>query len=108
IISEWMGRHTLEQAMEVMLASGAAAAPIYSVKDVVNDEHFQVRQSIVAVDDPVLGKVRMQAPTPRLSDSPGGIKFTGPKLGQHNNQIYGDLLGLDAPAIQALAADQII
>ncbi len=108
IISEWMGKHTLEEAMAVMLASGAAAAPIYSVKDVVNDEHFRARQSIVTIDDPVLGKVRMQAPTPRLSDSPGSIKFTGPKLGQHNNEIYGDLLGLNAAAIKTLAADQII
>lgn len=108
IINEWMSQHTQDEAMRVMLASGAAAAPIYSVEDVVNDEHVKARQSIVAVDDPTLGKVRMQAPTPRLSTTPGSINFTGPGLGQHNDEIYRDLLGLDAHELDALKTNQII
>ncbi|MGB6103781.1 MAG: CoA transferase [Pusillimonas sp.] len=108
IIGEWVRQHTLDEAMGVMLAHGAAAAPVYSVADVVADEHFQARQSIVSVDDPVLDKVRMQAPTPRLSKTPGAINFPGPNLGQHNSEVYGELLGLDTKALDGLAAKQVI
>jgi crotonobetainyl-CoA:carnitine CoA-transferase CaiB-like acyl-CoA transferase len=93
-ISEWCRRHTLDEAMAILLESEAAAAPVYSVAEVVADPHFTARGSIVAVDDPNLGPVRMQAPSPRLSRSPGEIRSTGPKLGEHNGAVYGALLGL--------------
>ena len=108
IIAEWIAGKTADEAMEIFIAHEAAAAPIYDVSEVVADPQFQARKVVVPVDDQDLGSIRMQAPTPRLSDTPGRINFTGPHLGQHNNKIYGDLLGLDAAEVDRRAAAGII
>lgn len=108
IISDWMSTRTADEAMEILVAHQAAAAPIYSVADVVADPQFQARNVVVAVEDQDLGTVRMQAPTPRLSETPGRIGFTGPHLGQHNREIYGEVLGYDAARIDELEAAGVI
>ena len=50
----------------------------------------------------------MQSPTPRLSRTPGKIKFSGPHLGQHNQEIYGDLLGMTSEQVEALKSEGVI
>lgn len=107
-IAEWCGRHTMDEAMAILVENEAAAAPVYSVAEVVADPHFAARRSIVAVDDPNLGPVRMQAPSPRLSRSPGEIRSTGPKLGEHNGAVYGELLGLGEAELARLKQQGIV
>ena len=74
----------------------------------VTDPHFVARESIVTVNDAKLGPVRMQAPTPRLSASPGQVRFPGPRLGEHNDEIYKGLLGKSDGDIAALRAAGIV
>lgn len=107
-IGEWCARHTLDEAMDILVRNEAAAAPVYSVAEVVTDPHFVARGSVVAVDDPNLGPVKMQAPTPRLSKSPGKIRSTGPRLGEHNREVYGELLALNAAELDRLKRDGVI
>lgn len=107
-IGEWCAQHTLDEAMKILVAHEAAAAPVYSVADVVTDPHFAARGSVVAVDDPNLGPVKMQAPSPRLSKSPGKIRSTGPRLGEHNREVYGELLGLGEAELDRLRRDGVI
>lgn len=108
IIGEWVLRHTADEAMKIMVDAEAAAAPVYSVADAFADPHFQARESIVSVPDPKLGSVRMQAPTPRLSRTPGEVKAVGPKLGEHNVEVYGELLGLTETQLADLHERQIV
>ena len=107
-IGQWCALHTLDDAMRILVEHEAAAAPVYSVAEVVEDPHFTERGSVVSVDDPTLGPVRMQAPFPRLSDTPGRLRFTGPKLGAHNKAIYSSLLGLTDADIEQLRAQGTI
>jgi formyl-CoA transferase len=107
-IAEWCRRHTMEEAMTILVKHEAAAAPVYSVADVVADPHFMARGSVVAVEDANLGPVKMQAPFPRLSRSPGKIRTTGPKLGEHNSEVYGGLLGLGEPELERLKQTKVI
>lgn len=108
IISQWAMTKTVDEAMEIFVAHEAAAAPIYSVAEVVEDPQFKAREVIVSIADQDLGSLRMQAPAPRLSDTPGRIDFTGPHLGQHCEDIYGSLLGLGKDRIEDLRAAGII
>lgn len=101
-IGDWCAQRTMAEAMEILVQHEAAAAPVYSVADVVADPHFIARGSVVAVEDPNLGSVKMQAPFPRLSKSPGEIRFTGPKLGEHNREVYGTLLERSAADLERL------
>jgi formyl-CoA transferase len=107
-IAEWCRRHTMEEAMTILVKHEAAAAPVYSVADVVADPHFMARGSVVAVEDANLGPVKMQAPFPRLSRSPGKIRTTGPRLGEHNSEVYGGLLGLGEPELERLKQTKVI
>jgi formyl-CoA transferase len=93
-IADWCRERTMDEALEILVKNEAAAAPVYSVADVVADPHFTARGSVVSVEDSNLGPVRMQAPFPRLSKSPGAIRSTGAKLGEHNREVYGSLLEL--------------
>jgi formyl-CoA transferase len=74
----------------------------------LEDPHFAARQAIVTVPHPALGDVPMQNVAPKLSATPGAVRWAGPALGQHNDEVYGDLLGLDAEQRAALAADGVI
>jgi len=79
----------------------AAVAPIYDVRDVVADPQFQALGSLVRVPDPELGSVLMQNVIFRLSETPGGIKSTGPSLGQHTEEVLAEI-GIDADQLAEL------
>ena len=108
IIGEWVASYTAADALRIMIDAEAAAAPVYTVAELVADPHVVARKSIVAVPDPKLGAVRMQAPTPRLSASPGEVRTTGPGLGEHNDAIYMELLGKTRGQLNQLRANRVI
>jgi formyl-CoA transferase len=66
------------------------------------DPHFQARQAIVEVPHPDFGTLKMQNVAPRLSATPGSVRSPSPALGQHNDEIYRNLLQMDAQRYQAL------
>ncbi len=107
IIGAWMHEHTRAEVLARMEAAEVAVAPIYEVPDIFADPHFQARESFTTVDDAVLGPLRLVNVVPRLSATPGRVTSTGPKLGQHNAEIYADL-GLSDDEIAALAHDGVI
>lgn len=108
IIAGWVAEHTADEAMTLMVAAEAAAMPVMSVADVLADDHVKQRGSIARVEDAKLGTLRMQAPTPHLSGTPGEIKFPGPTLGQHNREVYGRLLHKTDSDLAALHAAGVI
>ena len=63
------------------------------------DPHFAAREAIVRLAHPEFGEIAMQNVVPRLSDTPGPGPHVGPELGEHNDEVYRDLLGLDDDAI---------
>ena len=80
---------------------GAAAAPCYNIKEIFEDEHFKARKNIIAIDDQELGgKLKMQNIVGRFSRTPGRVKHTGPKLGQHNYEILVEKLGFNEKELE--------
>jgi len=84
-----------------------ASSPVYDAADISKDPHVLARGILMDVPDPVLGAVRMTAPTPRLSAAPASIRWVGPPLGAHNREVYTSI-GLDDAEIEDLARDGII
>ncbi len=72
------------------------------------DPHFAARESIVRLAHPDFGPVPMQNVFPRLSASPGRVRSVGPALGQHSDEVYRDLLGLDTAEIDRLRAAGVV
>ncbi|MEF3273442.1 MAG: CoA transferase [Chloroflexus sp.] len=108
LIAAWTVNYTADQLQAIMDEYGVPAGRIYTAKEMLSDPHFLARQSIIGVHDPELGEVKMQNVTPRLSETPGGIDWTGPALGQHNREVFVELLGLSEAELAALQAQRVI
>lgn len=89
VIGEWTAQHTLKEVQKVMDEQGIPAGPIYSMEDIVQDEHYRARNMLETVTLPDGEKVLVPGIVPKLSETPGEIQWIGPKLGQHNEEILG-------------------
>ncbi|MEV0904366.1 CaiB/BaiF CoA transferase family protein [Streptomyces hokutonensis] len=108
IMADWIGAHTLDDAMAVFEAADVAAAPVYDAAQLLADPQMVARDVYPSVPDAQLGAIRVQAPVPRFSATQGGISHLGPALGEHNDEIYGGLLGLDADRRRELSEQGVI
>ncbi|TMK22209.1 MAG: CoA transferase [Actinobacteria bacterium] len=100
-VADWIAERTRDDVIAAFEAADAAIAPVYDVAELMEDPHAQARQMFVAVDDPVLGPVRMQNVLYRMSDTPGAIEHTGRPLGADTDEILGEL-GVTADRVAAL------
>jgi succinyl-CoA--D-citramalate CoA-transferase len=94
MISEWTNQRTVEEVLEAMKEAGVPAGKLFTAEDMLTDEQYAARGNVVEVEDPDIGPFPMQNVVPRFSGTPGGVRWTGPKLGQHNDEIYGEVLGM--------------
>jgi crotonobetainyl-CoA:carnitine CoA-transferase CaiB-like acyl-CoA transferase len=108
IVADWCRAHTAREIQDVLEAHDVPFGVAYSVADIFADPHVQARGDIVSVDDPVAGPVRMQGVYPRFARTPGAIRRGAPRLGEHNDEIYGELLGLSAAERRTLAEERVI
>ena len=108
ILAAWFGRLSLEEAMDTLEDHDVVAGPVYDIRRIMQDPHYAARESIIEVEDDELGKVRMQGVTPRLSRTPGEVSFAGLGLGEHNDQIYLERLGLTPDELQHLESEGVI
>ena len=87
---------------------GVPAGRIYRAPEMLADPHYAARRSIIDVPHPQFADLKMQDVFPRMSATQGTVRWPGPALGAHNDEIYGGLLGLDQAARAALARDGVI
>lgn len=105
-ISHWTATLDSGQVLERLAEAAVPSGPIYSVEDMLQDPQFKQRGMFetVQVDGQEL---KIPALVPRLEDTPGETLWPGPALGEHNEEILGEL-GLSPADIQQLAADGVI
>ncbi len=109
LIEDWTKTLTVAEVEALMLEHSVPAGVIYRAPDMLEDPHFAARDAIVELDHPRYGKLPMQNSFPKLSDTPGSVRTAAPgRIGQHNDEVYGDLLGMSADEIAALAASGAI
>jgi crotonobetainyl-CoA:carnitine CoA-transferase CaiB-like acyl-CoA transferase len=101
VIADWMKGMSSEEAQRILEEAEVPSGPIYSVADMFNDEHYQARGLFEQVESNG-SPLTIPAMIPKMSDTPGGTRWPGPPLGAHNEEILGDLLGMDAAQLQAL------
>ncbi len=108
MISDWTGQRTAEEVLEAMKEAGVPAGKLFTAEDMLSDEQYAARGNIVEVEDPNIGPFPMQNVVPLLSETPGEVRWTGPKLGQHNEEIYGEVLGIGEEELGALRERGIV
>ena len=107
-IARAIGQRSREEIVRLFETQGLTAAPVYDIADIMEDPHFKARHTFIDLPDPELGTVTMNAPTPRLSETPGSVRWAGPPLGAHNREVYAGELGLTDQELERLKAGGII
>jgi formyl-CoA transferase len=109
IISAWTKTLTVDEVDERMQEAGVPAGRIFRAPDMLDDPHYKARDAIVDTPTADWPNLKMQNIFPKMSKTQGEIRWTGPEtLGQHNDEVYGDLIGLSAADIRELKEKSII
>jgi formyl-CoA transferase len=108
IVIDWMKKHDYKDVKSILDKAGAPVSLVYSMADIFEDPHYAAREDIIEVSHPDFGTIKMPGLVPKLSVTPGEIKWIGPKLGDHNQDVYGHLLGLSEQDLAELKEKGII
>ena len=108
LIGDWTRSLTTGQVLDLMDQHGVPAGQIYRAPEMLEDPHFAARDAIITVDHPQFGLLRMQNVAPKLSETPGGVRSASPALGQHNDEVYLQLLGMPPERYEQLQQRKVI
>jgi formyl-CoA transferase len=108
IVAAWVAERTASELQEILERHEVPFGVAYSVADIFADPHVEARADIETVEDPTIGPVRMQGVYPRFSRTPGEIRRGAPRLGEHNDEVYRELLGLRDDELERLRAARVI
>jgi crotonobetainyl-CoA:carnitine CoA-transferase CaiB-like acyl-CoA transferase len=107
-VGGWIAIHELDEVITKFEEAQAAVAPVYDIAQIMDDPQYKALGSIVSIDDPDLGPVKMQNVMFRMSGTPGRIQWAGRSLGEDNQTVYRDELGLSDVEIEALSKDGVV
>lgn len=108
ILADWVARKRRDEIQKLFDENGVPVSPVYSIKDIFEDPHYQARENIVEVEHPRLGKVKIPGVVPKFSETPGSIHQKAPDLGEHSETILQELVGLDEDSIKELKDKGVI
>jgi len=107
-VAAWCRTRTIDEIERTLIEHQVPVSRVYAADEIAADPHVVAREAIVAVQDPSLGTVRQQAPTPRLDRTPLRVPSGAPKLGAHTEEVLMGLLGMTETEVEALRADGVV
>ena len=107
-MSGWTANYTHYEVTEALQKAGVSAMPSFSNKEIFDDPHFRARGLATEVDHPTIGKSVVLGAPWRLSGTPATVTSPAPTIGQHNEYVFGELLGLSTQEIQRLVEAEVI
>jgi CoA:oxalate CoA-transferase len=108
LVQAWCKEKTVEEVFAILKKFGVPCSPLSTFDQVASDPHLQSRDMIVEVEQPISGKVKLSGSVYKMSKTPGDRKQIVPAVGEHNEEIYGGLLGIDEQEIQKLKEEGAI
>ena len=107
-VAAWFAANDTATVLATMARHRVVVGKVSDMADVFEDAHVRARGMLARVAEPVLGTITMPAPVPRLSRTPGRIRWAGKGTGADNDHVYGGLLGLGPERRAELAAAGVI
>jgi crotonobetainyl-CoA:carnitine CoA-transferase CaiB-like acyl-CoA transferase len=108
MVSEWTKARTVIEIVNVLSNAGLPCSPIPTFDQVANDSQLLSRQMIAEVEQTVSGKLKVPGSAVKLSKTPADVSLPAPFLGEHNYEVFCELLGYSEQEIKELADDGII
>jgi crotonobetainyl-CoA:carnitine CoA-transferase CaiB-like acyl-CoA transferase len=108
IIAEWTGDKDLRELEKQLVEAEIPAARIYTVADIFEDPHFRARDMLVEMLDAELGPVTLPGIVPKLSQTPGQVRWTGRRIGEDTRAVMAEIVGLSEDEVSRLEAAGVI
>jgi benzylsuccinate CoA-transferase BbsF subunit len=108
LITEWTVNYTHYELTEILQKAGVAAFPSLSNQEIFSDPHFKERKLAVEVEHPVMKKQVVLGAPWKLSETPAEVIKASPTMGENNEYVFGELLGLSSNEIKRLMDEQVI
>lgn len=108
ILGEWVAPRSLEACQQTLDEFGVPATKVYEISDVIADPHVHARDQVLTVDSFDHGPLLQPGIVPRLSETPGSVRSRAPKLGEHNEEVYLDVLQLPRAEFERLQSEGVI
>ncbi|HZZ33351.1 MAG TPA: CaiB/BaiF CoA-transferase family protein [Phenylobacterium sp.] len=108
IVAAWTSTFALPDLLALLESRGVPASRVFRAPDMLEDPQFAAREAIVTTDHPVFGKIRMQNAFPKLSRTPGSVRWPGPALGQHTDEVLAAHAGCSPERLAELRRSGII
>ncbi len=108
IVEQWTRQRTPSEVAELLQAASIPAGAVLDVFGLMADAHFRARGNIVEMEHPEVGAREIAGLPIRFGDIPTPARYPAPLLGEHNREVFGDLLGLPAAEIAALEDSRAI
>jgi len=107
MIEEWTAPRDKLTVMEAMATNGVPCGAVLDTGDLLTNPHLRARGMVASFEHPIRGTITMPGNPVRLADSSTTVT-SPPLLGEHNREIYADLLGLDETEVGRLAREGVI
>jgi succinyl-CoA:(S)-malate CoA-transferase subunit B len=107
-VGNWTSQFTRDELLALCEKAQVPCGPVYAIDEIFKDPQYKARDNILMMKDPRVGELAIPNLVPRLSDTPGEVRWLGPSMGEHNNEVYRQWLGLNDAEIERLTAAQVI
>jgi crotonobetainyl-CoA:carnitine CoA-transferase CaiB-like acyl-CoA transferase len=108
IIADWTRQATADALLARLKAYDIPSGRVNDAAGIVADPHFRAREAVIDVESEEYGRLTMQNVVPRLSDTPGSVRWLGPPLGAHTTEVMKARLGMTEEQVAQLRADRVI
>jgi len=108
IIGAWTKRASAAELERWLTEADVPCTEVYTAAEIARDEQFRARGMVRDVADPLFGTVLHPGVVPHIADDPGGVRWPGPPIGAHTEEVLSGLLGLSGPEIASLRQEGVL
>lgn len=107
-IAAWTRRHTAAEADRILSEADIPCTQVYRAAEIAADPQFRQRGMVREVEDPLFGRVLQAGIVPYLPETSDAIRWAGPRIGQHTDEVLGELLGLGPAEVNVLRNEGVV
>ncbi len=108
LISGWTQTFKLDDLLALLEANAVPCGRVFRAPDMLDDPQYAAREAVIETEHPVFGRIKMQNVFPKLSQTPGAVRWPGPALGEHTEAVLTGVLGMGQDRIAALRRAGVI